>query len=89
MDLDLVRFGQDGHGGGGGVNPPLRFGDRHPLNSVYARFKLETRVRTTSPDIEDDLFEPSHSGLVLGEYLNLPFLSLGIACIHSVKVGRK
>ncbi len=38
LDIDILGFGEDRHGAGRGVNPPLRLGLRDPLHPVGAAF---------------------------------------------------
>ena len=41
VDVDLLGLGQHQHAGGGGVDPALRLGDRHPLDPVHAALELQ------------------------------------------------
>jgi hypothetical protein len=49
-DVDLVGFGQHGHGGRAGVDAPLALGDRHALHAMHARFVLELAVGALALD---------------------------------------
>jgi hypothetical protein len=50
-------FGDDRHRRGGGVDAALRFGFRHALHAVRARFELELRIRAAAFDARDDFAE--------------------------------
>src|SRR6185369_8865983 len=44
LDVDILGLGQNRDGCRRRMNPPLRFGRRHALYAVNARFKLETGI---------------------------------------------
>ena len=44
-DVDLLGLGQDGDGGGRGVDPALGLGLRHALDAVAAALELEVAER--------------------------------------------
>ena len=44
-DVDVLGLGQHEHAGGGGVDPALRLGRRHPLHAVHAALVLQPGPR--------------------------------------------
>src|SRR5690606_25469319 len=58
LDGDVAGvLGDDRHGRGRGVDAALRFGFRHALHAVGARFELQLRIRAASLDAGDDFLE--------------------------------
>ena len=56
-DVHLLGLRQHGHGGGRGVDAPLRLGDRHALHPVHARLAAQRAVGVVAADREDGLLE--------------------------------
>jgi hypothetical protein len=89
LDLDLLRLGQDGHGGGRGVDPPLRLGFRDPLHAVSSGLVLEDRIRAFALDGKGDLLEAADFGRRLREHLGPEATLLRVAGQHLKQVARE
>src|SRR3954452_6083152 len=55
VDLELVSLRHHAHGGGRRVDAARRLRRRHPLDTVYAAFVLEPRVRAVPVALDDRL----------------------------------
>ncbi|GBD45619.1 hypothetical protein HRbin41_00430 [bacterium HR41] len=81
LDLHLLGFGQDGDGGGRGVDPPLRLGNRHTLDAMGTGLVLEHAVGALALDREGVV-------PVAGfERLDAETAPLGVASEHAEEVA--
>src|SRR5207244_3643825 len=76
LDVDLLRLGEHGYGGGRGMDPPARLGHRDALDPVDPGLVLETRVRALAFDLQDDLSEPTEVRRARRQDVRLPPPSL-------------
>src|SRR5690606_19867338 len=90
VDLDglAVRFHRDDrHRRGRGVDATLRFGFRHALHAVGARFELQPGVGAFAVDPGDDLAEPAVLARAGRFDLHPPALALGVTGVHAQQVA--
>ena len=87
LHLHLVDLGEDGDGGGGGVDAALRLGFGDALDAVDAGLVLHAPVGVLAADAERDLAVAAGAGLGGVEHLQPPALALGVALVHAEQVG--
>src|SRR5207342_1271213 len=80
-------FRDDRDGGGGGVDAPLRFGFRHALHAVRARFELEPGIRAAAFDARDDFLEAAMFAGIRRFDFDAPALAFGVTRIHAIQVA--
>src|SRR6185437_4554753 len=85
--VDLVQLRQHGHGGGGGVDAPLRLGDRYALHAVGARFEFQLRIGTSTFDAGHDLLVTAMFAGVFAEDLDMPAAAFRVAQVHAEQVA--
>ena len=89
LDVDFLGLGQHRDRGRRGVDAPARFGLRHALHAVHARFELEPREHVAAGDRGHRLLDAAEPGLVEIEGLEAPALPCGIALVHAEQLGRE
>lgn len=85
--VDFLGFGEDGDGGGGGMNAPASFGDGNTLYAVSSTFVAEGAVNVLTFDLEDDFLEATLAGIADIDEANGPATAFGVALVHAVEVG--
>ena len=86
-DVHVLGLGQDGHRHGGGVDAPLGFRRRDPLDAVHAAFEFELAVDLVAGDGGDDFLEPADARGGVAQDLQLPAFALAQAGVHPEEVG--
>jgi len=56
LDIDIFRFRQHRHGGGGSMNSPLRFGRGHALHAMYPALKPQFPKDRFARNLENGFF---------------------------------
>jgi len=62
MDIHCSSFPLDRNGNRRGVNPPLSFGNPHPLNTMGTAFEFESAVGARTVNHHDDFLKTAHTG---------------------------
>ena len=86
-DLDVLGLGQDGHGGGRGVDAALGLGLGHALDAVAAGLELQVPERPVAADAEARLAVSAELGGHEFQGLELPAHRLGVAAVHLDEVA--
>src|SRR2546423_6422406 len=87
LDVDLLRLGKHGHGGGRRVNPALPFGHRYALHAVDPRFIAQRTVYAGTAGGEDGFLQASEIPLGEGDHLDLPAPALAKPGVHAKQLG--
>ena len=84
--LGFIRLRHHRHRAGGGVNPALGFGLRHPLHPVGTGFKLECPIDRTTRNAGNDFLVAAMLTIIGADNLDLPALAFGITHVHLEQV---
>ena len=87
LGLDFGGLGHDRHGRRRGVDAALGFGLGHALHAMGPGLELQPRVGALADDAGDDFLVAAVFALALGNDLELPAVSLGVAGIHAEQVA--
>ena len=87
VDVHLFHFRQHGDGRGRCVNATRRFGFRHALHAVHARFKFEFGVGAAAADFGDNLLEAAFGPLAHRQHFRLPALFGREALVHAEEIA--
>ncbi len=89
MQVYVLEFRQHCNGGCGGVDTALRFGFRHPLDSMHSALVAESAERPSTLEGEDDFLVAAHIRWCGIQYLGLPALELSISAVHGEQISGK
>ncbi len=67
FDVGFLSFGQDGHGGGGGMDAALALGHRHALYAVHTGLEFQVFVGLVTPDSKSNFLEAAD---LVGRFAN-------------------
>ncbi len=87
--LDLVQLRQDRDRHRRRMNTSLRFGGRHALHAMGARFEFQLRERAATDDATDDFFVAAMLAGVFRQHFDVPAMLAGVARIHPEQIARE
>jgi len=89
LEIDFLRFGQHGDGGGRRVNSALTLGDRYTLHAMHTGFPTHRAEGAFALDLEDGFLHAAKSTSRLGNYFYAPAPPFGEAGVHAIEIGGK
>src|SRR4030042_530883 len=85
----FFRLRQDCYRGRRGMNPAGSLGNRHALNTMHAAFVFQSTVSVFASHFKNNFLEAANAAFADTDDIGLPALFLGIAAVHTIKVGGK
>src|SRR5690606_8168576 len=89
LNIDLVGLGEDGDGRGRSMDASAALGHGDALDAMHSRLEAKPAIDLIACDDGDHFFEAAGRCIALRSDFNLPPLALGVARIHTEKIGRK
>src|SRR5436305_708220 len=89
LDVGVLRFWQDGDGGGRRVDAAAGLGRRHALDAMHAALVLQLAVDAASRDRCDHYLDAAYPALAHRQRLDLPALALAEARVHAEQIRRE